>query len=80
MSFVSFTTVRNRMIESAPTRAKARLRLLPMTIITIATMAATKMIVRVKDWEYDRPLWVCRYTSATTRPKKIARPRLLTIS
>ena len=51
-----------------------------MTIITMATMTATKMIVSVKDCEYDSPLWVWRYTRATATPSAIARARLVKIS
>ena len=51
VSRVSFTGVRKRMIDKAPTRVKARAILLPMAIITKAVMEDKSRSVWTKETE-----------------------------
>jgi hypothetical protein len=60
VSRVSFTGVRKRMIDSAPTRLKARAILFPITIITKAVIDDRSARVWTKETEYENPLWVHR--------------------
>ena len=46
---MSRTTVRNRTIESAPTRLNARAMLSPITCVTIAMSTASSTSVTVND-------------------------------
>ena len=47
VSLVSLTTVRKRIMDNAPTKAKAFARLDPITIMTMATTKETNRIVCV---------------------------------
>ena len=51
VSRVSLTTVRKRIIDMAPTRPKARARLLPITIMTMAVTIGRITIVLTKEAE-----------------------------
>ena len=57
-SRVSLTALRKRMIDSEPTRAKARAMLEPMTSMTMATTMPFSTRVCTKLWVYDVPRWV----------------------
>ena len=51
ISWVSFTAVRKRMIDIAPTNPKARARLLPITMMTTAVIIASRIIALTKEME-----------------------------
>ena len=55
VSRVSFSTLRNRMIASAPNRPKAVTILLPITNITMETTRVNNTSDCVNAREYDNP-------------------------
>ena len=60
-SFESLSGVRNRIIESAPAKAKARATLSPMAIITSVLIVVRKTSENTNDLAYVEPVNVTRY-------------------
>ena len=58
ISRVSFMMLRKRMIDSAPIRPTATMKLPAMVAMTMETTTVIRIIDWTKDLEYDRPLWV----------------------